>query len=238
MANINTYLQKILAAIYGEEVRGSIHDAIAAINEESVKAKEDASTAKDSAQASATAASKSAAAAEKSASDALASKNSAATALTEANKAKDAANSANDAAQRSATAASQSETAAASSATAAGTAKNRSEEILSEVQKVNDTVDGKVESVMSLKWNLVANHCINDDLLDSSGNPILDSSGASVIATVIYADANDIIQLQKQINNLELMFENIYGLLLESRVNHLEAFTRELETHSLLDNEY
>ena len=193
MANINTYLQKILAAIYGEEVRGSIHDAIAAINEESVKAKEDASTAKDSAQASATAASKSAAAAE---------------------------------------------TAAASSATAAGTAKNRSEEILSEVQKVNDTVDGKVESVMSLKWNLVANHCINDDLLDSSGNPILDSSGASVIATVIYADANDIIQLQKQINNLELMFENIYGLLLESRVNYLEAFTRELGTHSLLDNEY
>lgn len=34
MADINVYLAKILAAIYGEEVRGSIHDAIKAINDE------------------------------------------------------------------------------------------------------------------------------------------------------------------------------------------------------------
>lgn len=34
MANIDVYLEKIMAAIYGEEVRGSIHDAIAAMNEE------------------------------------------------------------------------------------------------------------------------------------------------------------------------------------------------------------
>lgn len=34
MANIDTYLQQILAAIYGEEVRGSIHDAIEAINDQ------------------------------------------------------------------------------------------------------------------------------------------------------------------------------------------------------------
>ncbi len=33
MANINTYLQAILEAIYGEDVRGSIHDAIEIINE-------------------------------------------------------------------------------------------------------------------------------------------------------------------------------------------------------------
>lgn len=32
MANISSYLQAILDAVYGEEVRGSIHDAIAAIN--------------------------------------------------------------------------------------------------------------------------------------------------------------------------------------------------------------
>ena len=32
MANISTYLQKILSAVYGEEVRGSIHDAIDAMN--------------------------------------------------------------------------------------------------------------------------------------------------------------------------------------------------------------
>lgn len=33
MANISQYLQAILAAVYGEEVRGSIHDAIEIINE-------------------------------------------------------------------------------------------------------------------------------------------------------------------------------------------------------------
>lgn len=53
MADISSYLQKILDAIYGEEVRGSIHDALAAMNVESNKAMEFASTAKDSAQASA-----------------------------------------------------------------------------------------------------------------------------------------------------------------------------------------
>ena len=53
MANISTYLQKILAAVYGEEVRGSIHDALAAMNVESSNAMQFASTAKDSAQASA-----------------------------------------------------------------------------------------------------------------------------------------------------------------------------------------
>lgn len=53
MANISTYLQKILSAIYGEEVRGSIHDAISAMNVESSNAMQFASTAKDSAQASA-----------------------------------------------------------------------------------------------------------------------------------------------------------------------------------------
>lgn len=36
MANIDVYLKRILSAIYGEEVRGSIHDAIEAINEESI----------------------------------------------------------------------------------------------------------------------------------------------------------------------------------------------------------
>lgn len=53
MANIATYLQKILDAVYGEEVRGSIHDALAAMNVESSNAMEYAATAKDSAKASA-----------------------------------------------------------------------------------------------------------------------------------------------------------------------------------------
>ena len=38
MADISSYLKKILEAIYGEEVRGSIHDALAAMNQESSSA--------------------------------------------------------------------------------------------------------------------------------------------------------------------------------------------------------
>lgn len=53
MADISSYLQKILEAVYGEEVRGSIHDALAAMNVESNSAMQMAATAKDSAQASA-----------------------------------------------------------------------------------------------------------------------------------------------------------------------------------------
>lgn len=56
LANIDTYLQKILDAVYGEEVRGSIHDALAAMNTESSSAMEFAKTAKDSAANSAAAA--------------------------------------------------------------------------------------------------------------------------------------------------------------------------------------
>lgn len=33
MANISTYLQAIMSAVYGEDVRGSIHDAIELIND-------------------------------------------------------------------------------------------------------------------------------------------------------------------------------------------------------------
>ena len=81
MADISGFLKKILSAIYGEEVRGSIHDALAAMNTESSSAMEFASTAKDSAQANAAAAKKSAEDAEKKATSA--SESAAAAALSE-----------------------------------------------------------------------------------------------------------------------------------------------------------
>ena len=61
MANITEYLNNIKAAVYGEEVRGSIHDAIQVINSEAAEAKEAAITAQDSAQNSAAQAAASAA---------------------------------------------------------------------------------------------------------------------------------------------------------------------------------
>lgn len=73
MANISTYLQKILEAVYGEEVRGSIHDALAAMNVESSDAMRFAATAKDSAAASALDAKASAATAERKAGEVVAS---------------------------------------------------------------------------------------------------------------------------------------------------------------------
>lgn len=60
MASIDTLLQQILTAVYGEDVRGSIHDAIAAMNEESSEAISVSKTAQDSAKNSADAAAKSA----------------------------------------------------------------------------------------------------------------------------------------------------------------------------------
>lgn len=81
MADISSFLKKILSAIYGEEVRGSIHDALAAMNTESSSAMEFASTAKDSAQANAASAKKSAEDAEKKATSA--SESAAAAALSE-----------------------------------------------------------------------------------------------------------------------------------------------------------
>ncbi len=110
MANISAYLQKILDAVYGEEVRGSIHDALKAMNIESSNAMEYASTAKDSAQASASSARTSASTASQKASEASASAIAAKTSETNAKTSEDnAANQASDAAQ-SAFAASASET--------------------------------------------------------------------------------------------------------------------------------
>ena len=73
MANIATFLQKILDAVYGEEVRGSIHDALAAMNVESSNAMAFAATAKDSAKVSADSARTSASTATQKAGEALAS---------------------------------------------------------------------------------------------------------------------------------------------------------------------
>ena len=126
-------------AVYGEEVRGSIHDAIAAMNEESNAAMQYASTAKDSAQASATSAAASASTATTKANAAATSaSNAAASATTATNKASAAATSATNAASSeskaktsetnaaaSATTATQKATAAATSATNAASSETK-----------------------------------------------------------------------------------------------------------------
>ena len=58
MANISEYLKKILEARYGRDVRGSIHDAISAINDEAVEAVNNSAASAQSAQLSAESANK------------------------------------------------------------------------------------------------------------------------------------------------------------------------------------
>lgn len=70
MADISSYLQKILEAVYGEEVRGSIYDGLSAMNVESHSAMEMAATAQNSATAAAATATEKAEAAEASAANA------------------------------------------------------------------------------------------------------------------------------------------------------------------------
>ena len=84
LANISTFLQKIMEAVYGEEVRGSIHDALAAMNVESSEAMRFAATAKDSAAASALEAKASAATAEQKATEVVDSARAAKTSETNA----------------------------------------------------------------------------------------------------------------------------------------------------------
>ncbi len=161
MANISTYLQKILSAIYGEEVRGSIHDALSAMNTEASKAMEYAATARDSATASASSAKTSALTATQKASEATASAGAAKTSETNAkvsetnaaNKASEAAasNAAAKASERNAanseaiatqkaSAASASESAAAQSAAEALATESRTKIIKSEIE----VLDAKV----------------------------------------------------------------------------------------------
>ena len=78
MANIAKYLENIAKAKYGQEVRGSIHDAIAAINDESEQAYDTAVTSASSAAEKATEASNSALSATEKASEAATSASDAA----------------------------------------------------------------------------------------------------------------------------------------------------------------
>ena len=126
MADISQHLKAIQTAKYGEEVRGSIHDALEAMNEESSSAKEVAETAQDSAKASASAA------------------------------------------KTSETNAKTSETNAKSSETKA----KASEQVIEQFALYLSFFDALKEAVEA---------CIFPSaLLDSDGNPILDSDGASI----------------------------------------------------------
>lgn len=136
LANISTFLQKIMEAVYGEEVRGSIHDALAAMNVESSEAMRFAATAKDSAAASALDAKASAATAEQKATEIVAS----------AQAAKTSENNAKTSETNAATKAAEAVTAAAG-AKASETAAGNSEAIAT--QKAQEAADSQSAAAQS-----------------------------------------------------------------------------------------
>lgn len=154
MADISQYLRAIKIAKYGEEVRGSIHDAIEAMNEESSAAKEAAETAKDSAKASAAEAKTSETKAKTSETNAKSSETKAKTSETNA------ANSASD---------------AAASALAAKSSENEAkeaEEVIKQFALYLSFFDAIKEVIESCAYPSL--------LLDSDGEEILDSNGVGI----------------------------------------------------------
>lgn len=232
MANISAYLAKIMSAVYGEEVRSSIHDSISAMNEESSNAMAYASSAKDSAAASASAAAQSA-------SDAAASAASAASAQSAAEKAKTAAQSAQSAAASSASSAASSASAASESAASASSDAQAAE-------KARDSVDNKVEDVMTMKGNLINYHAILQGLTDSDESALLDSSGNQIQGQTVYADFQDVLDLKRTVDSLVQYIKNLTDTFFINRVEALEKKVSEevevniavLKEHALLDSTY
>lgn len=204
MANISTYLTKIMAAIYGEEVRSSIHDAISAINDESAQAASDASKAKDSAAQSASAAASSASAAESSASS--------------ANSAKTAAQAAQSVAESAKTAAAASASAASQSEKNSSTSETNAKRYAQDAQTALDSVD----DVLAIKTSLEKYHAIYQDLTDSDESNLFDSSGSQIQGRVLFADAEDVVNLRKTVSALETCLKAMISLILNGRVTQLE----------------
>ena len=182
MANIATYLAKILSATYGEEVRGSIHDAIEAMNVESGNAMSYAATAKESAVNSANAA--------------AASASSAASANTSALSAKEAAESAKSTAESY-------KNNAQTYMNNAQTYMNNAKASETNTANLERSVGEQVEDVVRMRENFVKFHSLEDPLLDSNGNVIQDSSLNEIRGRVIFADAGDIAAVNRYIANLE-----------------------------------
>lgn len=195
MANISIYLAKILSATYGEEVRGSIHDAIEAMNVESGNAMSYAATAKESAVNSANAAAASATAATSSASSAAAANTSALAAKEDAESAKSTAESYKNNAQ----------TYMNNAQTYMNNAKT------SEINTANleRSVGEQVEDVVRMRENFVKFHSLEDPLMDSNGNVIQDSSSNEIRGRVIFADAGDIAAVNRHIANLEVLLNDV-----------------------------
>lgn len=225
MANIETYLAKILSATYGEEVRGSIHDAIDAMNIESENAMSYAATAKESAVNSANAAAASASSAASANTSALSAKEDAESAKITAESYKNNAQTYMNNAQ---------------------TYMNNAKTSETNTANLERSVGEQVEDVVRMRDNFVKFHSLEDPLLDSNGNVIQDSSLNEIRGRVIFADAGDITAVNRHIANLERLLNDFKHTMethtMETDTANLEAlfndFKHTMETHAIFDSTF
>ena len=229
MANINTYLNQILSATHGEEVRGAIHDSINAMNLESTEAISVASTAQDSAA--------------NSAENALTSKNAAESSADTASSAASTASSAADAALASKNAAETAKNNAQYSASNASSSASAAH--LSEVSAVSAAAnaDALVSGLTVGGTAMLLGNAIYQDLTDSSGANLLDSSGTNISGRSLLAELKDILAINKDISDLKVLILYFLSLLVPNRLTSLEATSIQLDgsitslqQHALLDN--
>lgn len=215
MADISGDLEKILEAIYGEEVRGAIYDALVSMNRESSSAMEYAATAQDSAMASAASAEASAAEAVQKATEAEASATAAlASEQTATGKAADATSAASRAAaseQRAAsseaTATQKAQEAAASEASAAQSVLDVTEleesarQLRNETETYADQVNADKEIVNAAKTSAQASQqaaALSETNAGSSEQAALAAQTAAALAQQGAEAANTSAQSAKQ----------------------------------------
>lgn len=150
MAAIDSYLEAILSATYGRQVRGSIHDALKAMNTESGSAASTATSAQTTANTALTNAATAQSTADNAASAASAAQTTANTAVTNAATAQSAAESAATAAQAAQTTANTAVTNAATAQTAANNAATAAATANSEIDGLKPVVNGNVNAIDGL----------------------------------------------------------------------------------------
>ncbi len=203
MADVNVQLQRIMTAVYGEEVRSSIHDAISAMNEESSAAMEYAATAQDSAQASASAAAASESAAATAASNA-------ANSATAAESSKNAIIQKVTEASASATAAAASATNAAASATDAESSKNTASQKASEASASASAASTSETNAASSETNAAA----SETNAEAYKNTAVQKASEAAASATAAADSEDAVtEMQTTIESLYSQIQTIKGLI-------------------------
>lgn len=185
MAEITQELHAIRTAIYGEDVRGSIHNAIKKINEQANTATEFSEGQKDSAKAYAEAAQQALAQSQQTSSDMNTTLQTAQTNLTnQMNAQNEAVNKAISESRELMEGVIQTaQTAFDNTIAQAGEYAQEAKGYRDETKTLRDKVSQIADQVKNMAFN---EFDVYDPLLDSDGNEILDSEGQPLLARIIF----------------------------------------------------